>query len=120
MTDDFDDADDVSLVRPYSRTRGRTRTPVDLALETLVSVTDRGRRFVADPEHQPVIDLCGQARSIAEIAALLGVPLGVARILVADLAQQRLLAVHGVAASVGGVGPSVVLMERVLAGLRRL
>jgi uncharacterized protein DUF742 len=120
MRDEFDDGDDVSLVRPYSRTGGRTRTTIDLALETLVSVSGRGRRSVVDPEHQPVVDLCTQARSVAEIAALLAVPLGVARILVADLAQEGLLSVHDTATPQTDGAPSVELMERVLAGLHRL
>ena len=120
MRDEFDDGDDVSLVRPYSRTGGRTRTTIDLALETLVSVSGRGHRSVVDPDHQPVVDLCTQARSVAEIAALLAVPLGVARILVADLAQEGLLSVHDTATPQADGAPSMVLMERVLAGLRRL
>ena len=112
MRDEFDDGDDVSLVRPYSRTGGRTRTTIDLALETLVSVSGRG--------HRSVVDLCTQARSVAEIAALLAVPLGVARILVADLAQEGLLSVHDTATPQADGAPSMVLMERVLAGLHRL
>ena len=38
------------------------------------------------PEHQRICDLCRRVRSVAEIAALLRMPLGVARVLVADMA----------------------------------
>ena len=39
------------------------------------------------PEHQRICQLCREIKSVAEISALLSIPLGVARILVADLAE---------------------------------
>ena len=42
------------------------------------------------PEHQRICHLCCEIKSVAEISALLTIPLGVARILVADLAEAGL------------------------------
>jgi hypothetical protein len=65
-------------------------------------------------EQRQVVDLCAQPRSIAEVAALVRVPLGVARVLVADLADSGAVTVHATVAA------DVDLMRRVLIGLHRL
>ena len=112
---------EASIVRPYAWTRGRTRSNFDLAVETLVSTTSRGRdtQQVRQYEHRAVAELCGEPRSVAEVAALLKLPLGVARVLLGDMALQDLVVVHETAGSAGEV-PDMALMERVLSGLRRL
>ena len=46
------------------------------------------------PEHQRICHLCREVKSVAEVSALLAMPLGVARILVADLAEAGLVAIH--------------------------
>ena len=124
MVDEFDDDDDaVALVRPYSRTRGRTRSSMDLAIEALVSTTDldRMRNGELDGTHQPIAELCTQSRSVAEIGALLQMPLGVARVLVADMVELGLVVVHRPADRSHESGDvPLELMERVLAGLHRL
>jgi Protein of unknown function (DUF742) len=111
----------ASIVRPYAWTGGRTRPMYDLAIEALVETSDLGRAEAASmqPEHRSIASLCLQTRSVAEIAALLGLPLGVARVLVGDMAGMGLVIVHQ---TVGGNGelPNVAFLERVLSGLRRL
>jgi hypothetical protein len=57
---------------------------------------------------------------VAEVAALLAIPLGVARVLLGDMAGLGLVIVHQTASSTGKGGPDLALMERVLSGLRRL
>ncbi len=111
----------ASAVRPYTWTRGRTRSGFDLAIETLVSTSRRGQEQmnVLQVEHRAVAELCEQARSVAEVAALLSVPLGVARVLLGDMAGLGIVTVHQTASSAGNV-PDLALMERVLSGLRRL
>ncbi|HEX8518821.1 MAG TPA: DUF742 domain-containing protein [Pseudonocardia sp.] len=111
----------AAAVRPYTWTRGRTKSGTDLAIETLVSTSARGRAQVAvlQVEHRAVAELCEQTRSVAEIAALLSVPLGVARVLLGDMAGLGLVTVHQTANSAGSA-PDLALMERVLSGLRRL
>lgn len=111
----------ASAVRPYAWTRGRTKSGFDLAIETLVSTSQRGREQMAllQVEHRAVAELCEAARSVAEVAALLSLPLGVARVLLGDMAGLGVVTVHQTASSTGSV-PDLALMERVLSGLRRL
>ena len=110
------------LVRPYAMTGGRTRPRYQIAIEALVSTTARADRAGSLlPEHQRIVLLCHEVKSIAEISALVPIPLGVARILVADLAEAGLVAIHQpAAAATGGGAPDVTLLERVLSGLRKL
>ncbi|MEU7480779.1 DUF742 domain-containing protein [Lentzea sp. NPDC042327] len=109
----------ASIVRAYAWTGGRTTSEVHLEIETLVSVNERSVTAVR-PEHQEVLALCSQPRSVAEIAALRGLPLGVTKVLLGDMAGHGLIDVHRTASSYGDDRPDGALMERVLAGLRRL
>lgn len=110
-----------SVVRPYTWTGGRTSPVCDLAVETLVSTSAHGGDMaaLASEEHRAVAQLCRAPRSVAEVAALLSLPLGVARVLLADMADLGLVVVHRTANSPGDM-PELGLMERVLSGLRRL
>jgi hypothetical protein len=114
-------ADSASVVRPYTWTRGRTAPVFDLTVETLVSTSERGRdmAMLTTEETRAVAELCRAPRSVAEVAALLSLPLGVARVLLADMAHAGLVMVHRSANGSGNM-PDMVLMERVLSGLRRL
>ncbi|MFI0897831.1 DUF742 domain-containing protein [Streptomyces sp. NPDC020983] len=110
------------FVRPYAMTGGRTRPRYQLAIEALVSTTADPERLRGQlPEHQRICLLCREVKSIAEISALLTIPLGVVRILVADLAEAGLVTIHqpGGDEAAGGQ-PDVTLLERVLSGLRKL
>ncbi|USQ83666.1 DUF742 domain-containing protein [Streptomyces phaeoluteigriseus] len=110
------------LVRPYAMTGGRTRPRYQLAIEALVHTTAAPHQMQGQlPEHQRICNLCREIKSVAEISALLTIPLGVARILVADLAEAGLVAIHqpGGDENAGGQ-PAVTLLERVLSGLRKL
>ncbi|MFC7644471.1 DUF742 domain-containing protein [Streptosporangium lutulentum] len=62
--------------------------------------------------------LVRQVRSVAEISAMLRIPLGVTRILVADMAAEGLVQLHQPQLDAGK--PDLNLLERVLSGLRRL
>ncbi len=94
MTDGAGEGVDDRLVRPYLVTGGRTRSHgTDLPLETLVTTTAQG---IADAdahvfEHRQVLDACRSPLSIAEVAATLQVPAGVARVLIGDLVATGML-----------------------------
>lgn len=79
------------IVRPYTITGGRTggEGPV-IALEALVSATIEGlrMRWQYRWESAEIIDLSRQETAIIELAALLEVPIGVVRVLVADLRER--------------------------------
>ena len=82
-----------ALVRPYAVTRGRTRPKLEIALEALVETTVRGRSTGAGrggSEHQYIAAMCdgGRVQSLAEIAARMQLPLGVARVIVATWPQM--------------------------------
>lgn len=117
-TDWEEPRDFASAVRPYTWTRGRTRPVYDLAVETLVSTSARGLALTS-VEHRSVAELCSAPRSVAEVAALLSLPLGVARVLLGDMADLGLVVVHRTGIDSGDV-PDFTFMERVLSGLRRL
>lgn len=117
----FQEAQDASIVRAYAWTGGRTRSNIDLEIETLVSANDQSRQSagILQAEHQRVVELCHSPRSVAEVAALMRLPLGVVKVLLGDMAERGLVDVHQTA-SAGGDTPDLGLMERVLSGLRRL
>ncbi len=108
------------LVRPYALTGGRTRPSVELAIEALVSTTYSGTLAESrlPSERAAIIRLCVDTRSVAEVAALLKVPLGVARVLVADMADAALVRIYEPQSL--DEAAHVALLERVLSGLRRL
>ncbi|WP_461001236.1 DUF742 domain-containing protein [Streptomonospora sediminis] len=109
-----------SLVRPYAVTKGRTKPKSQLPLETLISSTDtaRAESGTLTPECQAISDLCREWRSVAEVSALLRIPLGVARVLVADMSEQGLLQIRS--SNNTDSRPNANLLERVLSGLRKL
>jgi len=108
------------VVRPYAMTGGRTRSRYELAIEALVITTPLGedRAFELALEQQTIAAMCRQVRSVAEIAAGLAVPLGVARVLVGDMADEGFVRVHQQADR--DEAPDLALLERVLSGLRKL
>ncbi|MEV6729105.1 MULTISPECIES: DUF742 domain-containing protein [unclassified Streptomyces] len=130
-------------VRPYSLTGGRTRFTQVLHVETFVAALDTrasqpqipGDGVPGDgvpddripddcipddrmPEMPAIVEVCRRMRTIAEISALLKLPLGVVRVLVSDLADQGRIRVYGTGHGPGR--PERALLERVLSGLRRL
>lgn len=117
-----------ALVRPYAVTRGRTRPRVDIAIEALIETTVRGRTAHSRPggnnqggEQQQIATMCeSRVQSLAEISARLHLPLGVARVLVADMAADGLVSVHEPTSLDDNEAVGTELLERVLSGLRRL
>ncbi|SMD10771.1 Protein of unknown function [Kibdelosporangium aridum] len=111
-----------SIVRPYAWTGGRTETAYDMPIEALIStnratLARNGSTMTHD--HRSVADLCLSARSVAEVAALLSLPLGVARVVLGDMASAGMVVVHRPKSADDG-HPDLAMMERVLIGLRNL
>ncbi|WP_408640347.1 DUF742 domain-containing protein [Saccharomonospora marina] len=114
-------AEQTGFVRPYAITGGRTKPNHHLELETLVSTRQAALLAVPDQiEHQLIMEECRTPHSVAEIAAMLRVPFGVARVLVSDAADAGLVNVHRTISGDEGAEAHLLLMERVLSGLRRL
>jgi hypothetical protein len=114
----------AARIRPYAVTGGRTRGNRHLALETIVRTTPQGR--AAQPrlirESSRIVELCAEPLSVAEISAHLDMPLGVARVIVGDLAAEGLVGASGTTdpSSTTQNRPDIKLLERVLDGLQAL
>ncbi|BBZ26997.1 hypothetical protein MMAD_12920 [Mycolicibacterium madagascariense] len=114
--------DEASLVRPYTLTAGRTRSHVDLPLEAPIS----SLRFAPPPDwpgsdvRARILGLGEQSPSVAEIAARLALPLGVARVLIGDLVLQGYLRVDATLGGSANADERRELLGRTLRGLRAL
>jgi hypothetical protein len=112
-----------ALVRPYAVTRGRTEPRRHIAIEAILVTTPKGQQEAAfaGRDRQLIAQLCdGRALSLAEIAAHMRMPLGVARVLVADMAVDGLLSLHDPSVNDDDYYDRMELLERVLSGLRKL
>jgi hypothetical protein len=109
------------VVRPYAITGGRARSRNDnLEVEALVSTTFTGEIVpYLSWERRTIIRLCQDVQSVAEISARMEMPLGVARVLIADMADEGLVTVHRPSELIGD-HPDLSLLERVLYGLRNI
>lgn len=93
--DEVEDHEEA-LVRPFVITGGRTRhATTHMRVEALVARTNLSPPPGLQFEHAAILELCASPISVAEVAARIEVPLGVAQILVGDLADAGLVAVHG-------------------------
>jgi hypothetical protein len=109
------------VVPVYAVTGGRTRAgDHDLPVESVVTAVDGvDVHAVGDlqPEYRAI---CSHARtpvSLVEVAAHLGMPIGVARVLVSDLAEAGHLVVHAPDPA-NADGPPPQILVRLLEGLR--
>jgi hypothetical protein len=88
------DTDGV-LVRPFMVTGGRTRPLHDgLRLETMVHAQPAALSAPLQFEQRRAVELAQQPISLAELAARLDLPVGVARVLLADLYTGNYLSLH--------------------------
>ena len=110
----------TALVRPYAVTGGRTKPRYQLQIEAMVAASHYEARDLSalSPECQAILGFCRDWRSVAEISAVLRMPLGVARVLIADMAVEGLVRIHQLDHESGR--PDLNLLERVLSGLRKL
>jgi hypothetical protein len=105
------------LIRPYAITGGRTGGETDIPLEAHIQATPRADALI-DGYRWEAVDLINLVRSpmaLIEIAARLQLPIGVAKVLVADLIADGALQLQ---ARVEKNYAS--LLERVLDGVRNL
>lgn len=117
---DWLDQDAGPVVRPYALTGGLTR-PSGQRFD-LLDMVGLVRRAAQDmpqlaPEQTEVLKRCQIPAPLVDLAADLDLPVGVIRILVSDLRERGLVAIHS--AQPAGVGDLKILQE-VADGLRRL
>jgi hypothetical protein len=103
-------------------TGGRTR-PCSTRYFDLVDLVVRSARQADtasfSPELARILHLCRIPVSVAELAASIGLPLGVVRVLLGDLLHENLIEVME-SAPRGGVVTDQRLLSKVLEGLRAL
>ncbi len=84
------------VVRPYALTQGRTRhsgEPFDL-VATVMTTNAAADPSALAPEHVSVLSLARAPTTVADIASDVDLPLGVVRIILADLRELGLIAVR--------------------------
>lgn len=112
------------VVRPYALTAGRTEPAGGQRLDLITVVVASGpagkarRTASLTPEQRRIVALCGEPATVADIASGTGLPVGVVRVLLADLIEQQQVAV--LPQSRGEEPPSADLLREVLHGLRAL
>ena len=117
--------DSGPVVRPYAVTGGRTE-PADGEVLDLIAVvvatskaggngSEASRRT---PEHRKIVDLAQQPTTVADIASGTRLPVGVVRVLLADLIM--LGAIKVVRQRPANQVPSDDLLREILNGLRAL
>ena len=114
--------DEVSLVRPYILTSGRTEARIALALEAPIKTLEFGPapRWPGSDVRAKILMLGVEGPSVAEIAARLSLPLGVARVLIGDLVTQGYVQVQDTLAETSTTDERRELIGRTLRGLRAL
>lgn len=114
--------DEPSLVRPYTLTAGRTEAQLNLPLEAPIGklTTTKPPRWPGNDVRGRILTMSVEVPSVAEIAAGLALPLGVARVLIGDLVTQGYLQVHTTLGDSETDDERRDLIGRTLRGLRAL
>jgi hypothetical protein len=95
--DEWLDEDAGRVARPYTVTGGRTRPrgerQFDLIDIVVATGAEPGEAFSAGPEHRHLLSVCQRPTVVAELTAAVGLPLGLVRVLLADLLYEDLISV---------------------------
>ena len=120
LSPDSEPSDAGSAVRAYAMTGGRSHISVHLEFETMLQATADGREALTAVrfERADIVRQCQRdPQSVAELSALLRVPIGVVRVVASDLiAEGYLEAFHPST----DVADDVLLITRLIAGVRAL
>jgi hypothetical protein len=91
------DAEAGPVVRPYALTKGRTRhsgEAFDLVATVSATYARAADPTVLGPEHISVLQLAQAPTTVVDIASDVDLPLGVVRILLADLRELGLVVIR--------------------------
>jgi len=116
---DVDTGDETGrLIRPYAMTGGRTVVDSDIGLETQIQASTRASHHLGAYrwETAKMVELVQSPMALIEVAARMEIPIGVARVLVADLVADGAVVLHVPAKTQNFAS----LLERVLDGVRNL
>jgi len=105
------------LLRPYAITGGRTDAPKSLRLESLVRRTDQAEGVSAQRwEAARIVAMADRPIAVIEVAARVGLPIGVAKVVIADLIAEGVLTTGPLPTETAFSS----VLERVLDGLDRI
>ena len=80
------------VVRPYALTGGRTQPVSGTILDLIAVVVAAGLAdrddLALSPEHRRILGLCRSPTTVADVASAISLPVGVVRVLLADLIPQ--------------------------------
>jgi hypothetical protein len=114
-----DDAPVARVVRPYTLTGGRTAPKVELPFEATLRRLGSGPGMPLDGNLARILEVCDK-RSVAEVSALVSMPIGVVRVLLGDLIEQGHVRAQATLTADSSQDERRELIERTLRGLRTL
>lgn len=111
------------VVRPYAVTGGRTEPGTGEVLDLMAVVVATGQTAADNggpltPEHRRILGLCEREATVADLAAETSLPVGVVRVLLADLTMRGAVTVVRQGPAAGRAGNDV--LQEILNGLRAL
>ncbi len=115
------DWDAGPVARPYTVTGGRTRPRGERYFDLVDVVARTGKPAESrtlSPEHIQILNLCRRQVTVADLASVMGFPLGVVRVLLGDLVGESLIEVTNPAPR--GRVTDRHLLRQVLDGLHAL
>jgi uncharacterized protein DUF742 len=116
------DADAGPVARPYMLTGGRTKPQGQIRFDLIDFVVRTSRPaegYPYTPERSQLLQLCRKPITVADLAAATKIPLGLVRVLLADLVTDGLVSVRTQAPAAGPV-TDTGLLQKVLNGLQRM
>ncbi len=117
--DRWTDWDAGPVSRPFTVTGGRTQPRGTWRFDLVDTVLRTARETIyRSPERSSILELCRVPVTVAELAAAVGLPLGVVRVVLDDLLNEDLIEVT--AAAPRGRVTDTGLLRQVLNGLQRL
>lgn len=114
------DAGDAATVRSYAITGGRSTAVVPLEYESMMQTTPQGMSDMKSLnfERGAIATLCrSEILSVAELSARLHLPIGVVRVIAADLVSEGILEAF---MSNLSVADDISLISRLIEGVRAL
>ncbi|SRR6478609_4566883 len=113
------DVSSAVRVRPFTLTSGRTTPRVDLPFEATLRRLGSASAGPVESHLTRILEVCDK-RSVAEVSALVAMPIGVVRVLLADLVELGQVRVQDTIQADSSLDERRELIERTLRGLRTL
>ena len=117
--DEAAEASAAVRVRPFTLTAGRTKPRVELPVEATLRRLGSASAGPVEAHLTRILEVCDR-RSVAEVAALVAMPNGVVRVLLADLVELGQVRVQTTIQEDSTYAERRDLIERTLRGLRTL